>query len=82
MWTDENHLRYDRDKLCYPSYLTDDEWAHIESLILPASPTAANGASITGLLSSRSRCRPCAYSDRSSARFGKPAAHPDAVAFH
>jgi hypothetical protein len=28
--------RYDRSKLRYPSDLTDDEWAHIETLIPPA----------------------------------------------
>ncbi len=36
MWTDENRPRYDRDKLRYPSDLTDAEWAHIEPLIPPA----------------------------------------------
>ena len=29
MWTNENRVRYDRDKLRYPSDLTDDEWALI-----------------------------------------------------
>ena len=36
MWTDENRPRYNRDKLRYPSDLTDAEWAHIEPLIPPA----------------------------------------------
>ena len=36
MWTRENRPRYNRDKLRYPSDLTDDEWAHVESLIPPA----------------------------------------------
>ena len=27
MWTTENRPRYDRDKLRYPSDLTDEEWA-------------------------------------------------------
>ena len=36
MWTTENHTRYDRSKLRYPSDLTDDEWALIKPLILPA----------------------------------------------
>jgi hypothetical protein len=36
MWTIENRPRYDRDKLRYPSDLTDEEWAHIEPLIPPA----------------------------------------------
>jgi transposase len=36
MWTTENRRRYDRDKLRYPSDLTDDEWQHIEPLIPPA----------------------------------------------
>ena len=36
MWTTENRHRYDRDKLRYPSDLTDAEWQHIEPLIPPA----------------------------------------------
>jgi putative transposase len=33
MWTSENRAKYDRDKLRYPSDLTDAEWEHIEPLI-------------------------------------------------
>ena len=36
MWTTENRSRYDRDRLRYPSDLTDDEWAQVERLIPPA----------------------------------------------
>ena len=36
MWTTENRPRYNRDKLRYPSDLTDAEWEHIEPLIPPA----------------------------------------------
>ena len=36
MWTTENRPRYNRDKLRYPSDLTDEEWALIEPLIPPA----------------------------------------------
>lgn len=36
MWTTENRHRYDRDKLRYPSDLTDAEWQLIEPLIPPA----------------------------------------------
>ena len=36
MWTTENRHRYDRDRLRYPSDLTDAEWQHIEPLIPPA----------------------------------------------
>jgi transposase len=36
MWTMENRPRYNRDKLRYPSDLTDAEWGHIEPLIPPA----------------------------------------------
>jgi transposase len=36
MWTDENRERYNRDKLRYPSDLTDDEWSEVKSLIQPA----------------------------------------------
>lgn len=36
MWTAENRPRYNRDKLRYPSDLTDAEWAHVKPLIPPA----------------------------------------------
>ena len=36
MWTPENRPRYGRDKLRYPSDLTDEEWPRIEPLIPPA----------------------------------------------
>jgi transposase len=36
MWTTENRHRYDRDKLRYPSDLTDAEWSHIKPFIPPA----------------------------------------------
>jgi transposase len=36
MWTTENRPRYNRDRLRYPSDLTDAEWAYIEPLIPPA----------------------------------------------
>jgi transposase len=36
MWTTENRPRYDRDKLRYPSDLTDAEWSLVEPLIPPA----------------------------------------------
>ena len=36
MWTIENRARYNRDKLRYPSDLTDEEWGHISALIPPA----------------------------------------------
>ncbi len=36
MWTPENRPCYNRDKLRYPSDLTDAEWGHIEPLIPPA----------------------------------------------
>jgi transposase len=35
MWTMENRPRYDRDKLRYPSDLTDEEWSLVEPLIPP-----------------------------------------------
>jgi hypothetical protein len=34
-WTSENRPKYNRDKLRYPSDLTDDEWSHIEPIIPP-----------------------------------------------
>lgn len=36
MWTTENRPRYNRDKLRYPSDLSDDEWGHVAPLIPPA----------------------------------------------
>ena len=36
MWTAKNRPRYNRDKLRYPSDVTDEEWSHIEPLIPPA----------------------------------------------
>ena len=36
MWTSENRPKYNRDKLRYPSDLTDEEWSHVEPLIPPA----------------------------------------------
>ena len=36
MWTTEKRHRYSRDKLRYPSDLTDDEWELIKPLIPPA----------------------------------------------
>ena len=36
MWTTENRHRYDRDKLRYPSDLTDAEWQLIKPVIPPA----------------------------------------------
>ena len=36
MWTTENRHRYDRDRLRYPSDLTDAEWPVIKPLIPPA----------------------------------------------
>lgn len=36
MWTEENRQRYNRDKLRYPSDLTDGEWDLLRPLIPPA----------------------------------------------
>jgi len=36
MWTTETRVRHDRDKLRYPSDLTDDEWALVGPMIPPA----------------------------------------------
>ena len=36
MWTTEIRGRYDRDRLRYPSDLTDEEWKLVEPLIPPA----------------------------------------------
>ena len=39
MWTAENRPLYDRDRLRYPSDVTDEEWA----LIKPLIPRAKHG---------------------------------------
>jgi hypothetical protein len=36
MWKQENRQRYNRDKLRYPSDLTDAEWSLVEALMPPA----------------------------------------------
>ncbi len=36
MWTADNRPRYNRDKLRYPSDLTDEEWVLVAPLIPPA----------------------------------------------
>ena len=36
MWTTANRPKYNRDKLRYPSDLTDAEWGHVKPLIPPA----------------------------------------------
>ena len=36
MWTTENRPRDNRDRLRYPSDLSDEEWALVEPLIAPA----------------------------------------------
>ena len=36
MWTTENRTLYDRSQLRYPSDLTDEEWALVETMIPPA----------------------------------------------
>jgi len=36
VWTAENRPRYNRDKLRYPSDLTDEEWGRVARLIPPA----------------------------------------------
>ena len=38
MWTTQNRPRYNRDRLRYPSDLTDEEWALAEPLIPPGKP--------------------------------------------
>lgn len=45
MWTTKNRPRYDRDKLRYPSDLTDEEWSHIEPVdpLRGSTPPAKHG---------------------------------------
>ena len=42
MWTTENRPRYNRDRLRYPSDLTDAEWVLVEPLI--PQPSMVGGA--------------------------------------
>ena len=51
MWTADNRPRYNRDKLRYPSDLTDAEWAHIEPLIPPGKPGGGKRRVATSALS-------------------------------
>ena len=56
MWTADNRPRYNRDKLRYPSDLTDAEWAHIEPLIPPGKPGGGKrrvGEVINGVIEHR-----------------------------
>ena len=50
MWTTENRPRYDRDRLRYPSDLTDEEWSLVELLISSGqawrSQTRGGGAEV------------------------------------
>ena len=39
MWKQDNRQHYNRDKLRYPSDLTDSKWSFVEALIPPALPT-------------------------------------------
>jgi|SRR5271165_550268 len=43
MWKAENRQRYNRDKLRYPSDLTDQEWWQVEGIIPPARRAPAGG---------------------------------------
>jgi hypothetical protein len=45
MWATKNRHRYDRDRLRYPSDLTDAERAHIKPLIPPANRGGGKAAS-------------------------------------
>jgi transposase len=36
MWTKANRAKYNRDRLRYPSDVTDEEWGHVAPLIPPA----------------------------------------------
>ena len=36
MWKEDNRQRYNRDKLRYPSDVTDEEWSLVSALIPPA----------------------------------------------
>jgi hypothetical protein len=60
MWTDENRAKYNRDKLRYPSDVTDEEWAHVEPLISPAKRGGRKRQAVGSL--------PC--------RARRPAGHP------
>ena len=46
MWTPENRPRYNRDKLRYPSDLTDEEWGHVDIKSREPSAGAADARSM------------------------------------
>ena len=50
MWTTENRRPYDRDRLRYPSDLTDLEWERIEPLIPPAKRTVNMRKVVNGVM--------------------------------
>ncbi len=45
MATAKNRGRCDRRELRYPSDVTDDEWAHVEPMFLPAKRVATSATS-------------------------------------
>src|ERR1700704_1018598 len=90
MWTSENRLKYNRDKLRYPSDLTDDEWSHIEPIIPPAKRGGRKSHTFSSarpqISASRMtkflRVTPCAATDRGAAHrkdFGDAALGPESL---
>ena len=78
MWTADNRPRYNRDKLRYPSDLTDAEWAHIEPLIPPGKPGGGKRRVAIREVINGCRCEPPFFSafhtltvDRPSSFFEK-----------
>ena len=57
MWTCENRPKYNRDKLRYPSDLTDEEWWHVAPLIRPAK----HGGQSEKSMCARSSTGSCMY---------------------
>jgi hypothetical protein len=47
MWTAKNRPRYNRDKLRYPSDLSEEEWALVEPQIPPGKRSTASITSST-----------------------------------
>ena len=45
-WTDITRLQHNRDRLRYPTDLTDREWAVLAPLIPPAKPGGISGKRI------------------------------------
>jgi len=71
--------KYNRDKLRYPSDLTNDEWSHVEPLIL--RPNAADASAPLSRAGNRERPHVCAEHGMPVALCSKTCAEEHAVGY-